>query len=90
MQKGIYENFFISKGSKGCLVIEKFNIHEVPTPQKINHVDSVGAGDSMLSGISAGLCSGWDPLRCALVGCLTAAVTIQKNIQTGTASPKDI
>ncbi len=90
LSSGIYKNLFISKGSDGCLVLNKSNVFEVPTPMGIQHVDSVGAGDSMLSGISVSLCSGWDSLSCGLVGSLTAAVTVQKNFQTGTANPKEI
>ena len=44
----------------------------------------------MLSGLAAGLCCGWDALNSALMGNLIASITVQKQLQTGTASSKDI
>ena len=85
-----YNNLFISKGDEGCLIVEELNIYDAPIPQRINKVDSVGAGDSMLSGLAAGLCCGWDALNSALMGNLVASITVQKQLQTGTASSKDI
>ena len=50
----------------------------------------MGGGDSLLSGISVGLIGQWDVVKSAALGCLVASVTVQKNYQTGTATPEEI
>ena len=87
---GIYQNIFVSLGSEGCLVFGKEEKFEIPVPFKLKGLDPVGGGDSLLSGISVGLIGQWDVVKSAALGCLVASVTVQKNYQTGTATPEEI
>lgn len=81
---------FITRGERGCLVADGTGIHEIPGLLVISRIDAVGAGDSMLAGISAGLAAGRSNVEAAILGTFTAGVTIQKVFQTGTASPAEI
>src|ERR1035438_8569725 len=53
-------------------------------------IDTVGAGDSVVSGIAACLSIGSPPAEAASFGNLVAGVTVQKLHQTGTATPDEI
>ncbi|MDD8027293.1 MAG: PfkB family carbohydrate kinase [Acidobacteriota bacterium] len=81
---------FITRGERGCLVADRKGIHEIPGLLIISRIDAVGAGDSMLAGIAAGLAAGRGNVEAAILGNFTAGVTIQKVFQTGTASPAEI
>lgn len=82
--------FFVTRGERGCLVVEKNSVTVVPGLHIIEKTDPVGAGDSMLSGITAALAAGFRPAEAAAFGNLVAGVTVQKLYQTGTASPDEI
>lgn len=81
---------FITRGERGCLVADQKGIHEIPGLLIISRIDPVGAGDSMLAGVSAGLAAGRGNVEAAVLGNFSAGVTIQKVFQTGTASPAEI
>ena len=81
---------FLSRGEFGCLVHDGEGCREVPGLAIPGPVDTVGAGDSLLSGIAAALAAGEDPLGAAELGNLAAGVTVQKLRVTGTASPAEI
>ena len=80
----------ISQESKGCLVFSEKEIIQIPVPRNVKPKDTVGGGDSLLTGISIGLISGCDMIQSTLIGCLSAFVTIQKPFQTGTVNPDEI
>ena len=81
---------FITRGARGCLVCDAQGIHEVPAIQVFGPIDTVGAGDSLLSGAALALGAGRDPASAAKLGTLAAAVTIRKLRETGTASPAEL
>jgi bifunctional ADP-heptose synthase (sugar kinase/adenylyltransferase)/phosphoglycolate phosphatase-like HAD superfamily hydrolase len=81
---------FMTMGENGCLVSDGERAHEVPGLLILSQVDPVGAGDSMLAGIGAALAAGAEPLHAAEFGSLVAGVTVQKLMQTGTATPEEI
>lgn len=81
---------FVTRGSNGCLVVDKAGMHEIPGLHIIKKTDTVGAGDSMMAGIAACLAIGATPPEAATFGNFVAGVTIQKLQQTGTASPEEI
>ncbi len=81
---------FLTRGDRGCLVQDAAGCREIPALQILKPVDPVGAGDSLLSGIAAGLAAGEDPAGAAELGTLAAGVTVQKLNVTGTASPEEI
>lgn len=81
---------FLTRGENGCIVYTKKGYEEIPGLQILSRIDTVGAGDSMLSGMSAALGAGMSPAESAEFGNFTAGVTVQKLFQTGTASPDEI
>jgi phosphoglycolate phosphatase-like HAD superfamily hydrolase len=81
---------FVTRGDRGCLVVEGKKTTLVPGLHIIEKTDPVGAGDSMLAGITAAMAGGADPVTAATFGNFAAGVTVQKLYQTGTASPDEI
>jgi len=84
------KTIFITRGPRGCIIVAEDGIKEIPGIQMPGKIDTVGAGDSMLAGICVALASGQEALSSASIGNFTAAVTIQKLFQTGTASPEEL
>src|SRR5690606_7366694 len=70
--------------------INESGIVEIPGLMMISRIDTVGAGDSYLSGVAAALAAGYSIETAAELGNFVAGVTIQKLYQTGTASPDEI
>ena len=81
---------FLTRGEHGVCICDEHGFRSIPGLLILSPVDPVGAGDSMLAGIAAGLAAGVDPFRAAELGTLVAGVTVQKLMQTGTASPAEI
>ena len=81
---------FVTRGERGCVVVDGAGTHFVPGLQILSMVDTVGAGDSMLAGVAAGLAGGATPVEAAQLGNFTAAVTVAKLRVTGTAAPAEI
>lgn len=81
---------FLTRGENGCVVYDDEGYKEIPGLLILSPVDPVGAGDSMLAGIASALAVGSDPFKAAELGSLVAGVTVQKLMQTGTASPGEI
>lgn len=85
-----HQPIFITRGSKGSLVIDQSGIAEVPALLITSKVDTVGAGDSYLAGAAATLAAGYNMETAAVIGTFAAGVTVQKLFQTGTATPGEI
>ena len=81
---------FVTRGSRGCLIADGNGFYEVPGLHLTGKLDTVGAGDSMLSGIVVCLASGYPSFEAATFGNFVAGVTVQKLYITGTASPEEI
>jgi len=81
---------FVTRGSRGSLVIDEKGISEVPGLMILTQTDTVGAGDSYLAGVAATLAAGYKPELAAEIGAYVAGVTVRKLFQTGTASPSEI
>ncbi|HEX9007560.1 MAG TPA: PfkB family carbohydrate kinase, partial [Bacteroidota bacterium] len=92
--QGLFERWqkqvFISLGEYGCVLHGSEGVQEVPGLLLTGPIDPVGAGDSLLAGIAAGLAAGASALDAAELGTFVAGVTLQKLFQTGTASPEEI
>lgn len=84
------KTIFVTRGDRGCLVIDRGKVASIPGLHIVDNIDTVGAGDSMLAGIAAAIAGGKDPVTAAKFGNLVAGVTVQKLCQTGTASPDEI
>ena len=80
----------VTRGARGCLVLDDTGEHLVPGLHIVNPIDSVGAGDSFLAGLAVALATGAPTEVAATLGNFAAGVTVQKLFQTGTASPAEI
>ncbi len=81
---------FITRGSRGSLSVNESGVTEILGLMIIPKVDTVGAGDSYLAGAAATLAAGYPMEIAAEIGSFVAGVTVQKLLQTGTASPNEI
>ena len=81
---------FITRGSRGILVVDKSGSHEIPGIEFNKPIDPVGAGDTVVSALALGLAAGLIPSEAAEFANLAAAVTVQKFFMTGTASAKEM
>ena len=81
---------FLTRGEDGCIVCDSTGCKELPGLLILSPVDPVGAGDSMLAGITAALAASTEPHQAAEFGSLVAGVTVQKLMQTGTATAEEI
>ncbi len=81
---------FITRGSRGSLIVNEQGVSNIFGLMIISKIDSVGAGDSFLAGSASALAAGYSMEIAAEIGSFVAGVTIQKLFQTGTASPEEI
>lgn len=81
---------FVTLGAAGMLVTSAAGQSHVPGIAVRGPIDIVGAGDSAMAALAAGLCAGAELDEAALLGNLAAAVTIQQLGTTGSASPQQI
>jgi rfaE bifunctional protein kinase chain/domain len=81
---------YITLGGNGCLVCEMPGAVRIPAVNVQPPWDPVGAGDTFLASLGAGLAAGATPLEAGCLANLSAAVTIQKIGLTGTAAPEEI
>jgi len=80
----------VTNGARGCVVADGTGVRAVPGLHIVRRTDPVGAGDSMLAGVTAALACGVAPVDAAVFGNFVAGVTVQKLFQTGTATPEEI
>jgi len=76
----------VTHSDQGVFVFDQAGEQHVPAVPVTGPIDVCGAGDSTMSGIIATLCAGGTLAEAALVGNLTASITIQQLGVTGTAS----
>jgi rfaE bifunctional protein kinase chain/domain len=81
---------FITRGSKGSLIVNETGITEVFGLMINSRIDTVGAGDSFLAGVASALAAGYSINIAAEIGSFVSGVTIQKLFQAGTATPEEI
>lgn len=81
---------YITLGAKGCLLCQESGWLKIPSPPVSQPIDTVGAGDSFLAGLTTGLVSGLSPEESVFFANLVASVTIQKIGITGTANLQEI
>jgi sugar/nucleoside kinase (ribokinase family) len=79
---------FLTRGERGMIVAEPTGeTAAVPGVPVSGPIDPTGAGDSASAGILLALAAGAHPIQAALVGNLTASITVQQLRTTGVASP---
>ena len=67
----------VTMGSEGCLIAGEGKMVHVP-PFKVNVVDSTGAGDAFMGGLSFSLLQGWDHQRVGTFANACAAICCTK------------
>jgi len=70
-------------GENGALVANENGLHDIMGLHIIQHLDTVGAGDAFLSGLTFGLCCGYTLTKAATVGNFSASVSCQILFETG-------
>jgi len=81
---------FITMGNQGCLYCHDQEAQQIPALPLEGDIDTVGAGDTFLASLTAGLAAKASPLESAYLASLSAAISCQKLNVTGTASPDEI
>jgi len=76
----------VTQGEQGALVFDQDGAQPVPGIPVAGPIDVVGAGDSVMAALVAGLCAGASLAEAARLGNLAASITIQQLGTTGTAS----
>jgi len=79
----------VTRGEFGILVSDP-EVTSVPGVKLDGPVDPTGAGDSVTAGAVLALAVGATLPESALVGILTASITVQQLATTGTASPEEL
>jgi bifunctional ADP-heptose synthase (sugar kinase/adenylyltransferase)/phosphoglycolate phosphatase-like HAD superfamily hydrolase len=81
---------FVTCGERGIMVFDDQGIHRIRGRQFLCRLDTVGAGDTIMSALALCLAAGIRPAEAAEFANLAAAVTIRKLFITGTASGDEI
>jgi bifunctional ADP-heptose synthase (sugar kinase/adenylyltransferase) len=81
---------FVTLGERGVLVVDETGDVHIPGIPAAGEIDIVGAGDSAMAGLAAGLSAGGTPEEAAILGNLAASITIQQLGTTGTASRQQL
>ncbi|GAB3169535.1 PfkB family carbohydrate kinase [Telluribacter humicola] len=81
---------FVTCGARGIIAFDQDGAHEVPGLQLNGRLDTVGAGDTVISAVTLCLAAGISAEEAAQFANFAAAVTVQKLFITGTASGKEI
>jgi rfaE bifunctional protein kinase chain/domain len=80
----------VTHGDRGMYLFDLEGEQHIPAIPVAGPIDVVGAGDSAMAGLVAGLCAGGTLAESALVGNLAASLTIQQLGETGTATRSQI
>lgn len=81
---------FVTCGARGITAFDSAGYHEYPALQLTTQLDTVGAGDTVISAITLCLAAGISPQDAAQFANFAAAVTVQKLFITGTANADEI
>ncbi len=80
----------LTAGDRGSIAASMDGAVHIRAVKLDGHLDPVGAGDAYLAGLACGLAGKLDLVAAARLGTLTAAVTVRKLHQPGTATPEEI
>ena len=81
---------FITAGDDGVFAFSGDTMQHIPSAPVRPPIDIVGAGDSFFAAIGATLAANGNAWEASVIGNLAAAVSVEKLMQTGTASPQEI
>lgn len=85
-----HQPVFVTCGPDGMVVCDQHGLAEIDGIPLQGEIDTTGAGDAAMAGITAALASQATPRHAACIGNLAAAVCASKRHQTGTATPAEI
>ena len=80
----------ITRGERGSVVASGSELLRVCGLQLAGPIDPVGAGDTFCSALMTCISTGTDLASAAFIANIAAAVTVQKPLQTGTATRSEI
>jgi phosphoglycolate phosphatase-like HAD superfamily hydrolase len=80
----------VTRGERGCIVAADGELFRISGLQLSGPKDPVGAGDSFCAALMACVSAGAGLAAAAFIANVAAAVTVQKLLQTGTASRREI
>jgi rfaE bifunctional protein kinase chain/domain len=80
----------VSRGDRGMIACDANGIHEVAGLQFLKKLDTVGAGDTVMSALACSLAAGATLTEAIQFANFAAGVTVQKLFQTGTANAGEI
>ncbi|WP_082662159.1 PfkB family carbohydrate kinase [Terracidiphilus gabretensis] len=80
----------VTRGERGCIIAAGGEVSRVYGLQLSGPLDPVGAGDTFCAALMACISAGAGLASAAFVANIAAAVTVQKLLQTGTASRQEI
>ncbi len=81
---------FVTMGPKGILSVSESGVEQALGIQLLKSIETVGAGDTVLSALSLALGAGCSAKEAAEFANLAAGVTVQKLLTTGIATPAEI
>jgi len=76
LEEGV-ENVCVSLGAQGALLVQEDGSYYVAAPE-VKVISTVGAGDSMVAGLVAGLVQGWEPVDVLRLGVACGSATAAK------------
>ena len=76
----------VTQGENGLVVASGNDVESIPGIQAVGRTDPVGAGDTMVAAVAAGLAVGADPRTAARLANIAAFITVRKLRTTGTAT----
>lgn len=81
---------FITRGERGIVVADHDAVYDIPGIEISEKTDPVGAGDTVVATIAAGIGSDQQPSAIASLANIAAAITVRKLQTTGTATGPEI
>lgn len=86
LQNAADKPLVVSRGDRGALLFDGNESVVVPSVQVLGRVNSMGAGDALLSGYCAGLLAGLPPQEALYTGVYSASVALQAVSSAGSPS----
>lgn len=84
------QQMLITRGDEGMSLFDIYgNIDHIPAFNRTDVFDVTGAGDTVVSALTLGLCAGASPLESAILGNLAASIVVRQ-FGTATTTPDEM